>query len=363
VSFIRSMLRGTGIALGVVLGIILLSGLSRAFQSTADASHLYIYTYPGRATLEQVVASMPNTRIADAVSGLVEVPQGQADKYRRNFILKDGIRYAMRVSSPPRFSFAAYRKAVVNQVKAYANGDFGVITMAQTTSKVYAKPLGDYLELMLKTSLKYFIPGLLTGIAVGYICAFLGAVRPGLGRFFDVMQGLLMGIPDFFVVVLLQLLGIYLVKWTGDQVFKILQYNEGTPFVIPFTVIAIFPALLVYGTMKIGIEREWGQNYVLTAYAKGLSYGRIVSRHILRNTAEDVLAVLPKAVTVSLAGMAIAEALCHIVGIGGYYINPKFGIITTLPATCIVLGGMALVLQFIIYLLRLRFTVRPKEAA
>ncbi|MNI92182.1 hypothetical protein D3C73_1499490 [compost metagenome] len=72
--------------------------------------------------------------------------------------------------------------------------------------------------------------------------------------------------------------------------------------------------------------------------------------------------MLPKAVTVSMAGMAIAEGLCHIVGIGGYYINPKFGFVTSLPATCIILGGIALVLQLFIYLLRQWLTVRPKEA-
>lgn len=360
--FLRTIVRGTGIALGVVLGIILLSSMSQAFRSAVDNDHLYLTVYPGRATLEQVTATMSGTRIADAGSGLVEVPKGEAARYRRDFLLKDGVRTAMRVSSPPEFSLPAYKDAVVKQVKDFAAGDFGMIAMRQSGLKTYAKPLEEYLGLMLKTSMKYFLPGLLAGVALGYACAYAGAVRPGLGRVFDGVHAVLMGIPDFFIVILLQLLGIYLVKWTGDQVFKILQYNDGTPYLIPFTVIAVFPALLVYGTMRMAIEREWSQNYVVTAYAKGLSYPAVVRRHILRNTAEDVLAVLPRAVTVSVAGMAVAEALCHIVGIGGYYINPKFGAVTSLPATSIVLGGIALTLHVVLYLLRLRFAVRPKEA-
>lgn len=359
---IRSMLIGLGIALGVVIGIILLSNLSSAFRSTPDLDHLYIYTYPDRATLQEVVHTVSNTRVADAASGLVEVPEGQAVKYRGIFILKFGVRAAMYVTSPPHFSPAAYKDAVFSQLSGYARGDFGVIAMSSSGKKVYTKTLGEYLGLMLKTSMKYYLPGLLAGVAAGYLLAVLAAVSALPGRLLDGIHAVLIGIPDFFVVVLLQLLGIYLVKWTGDQVFKILQYNTGTPYLIPFVTISLFPALLVYGTLRQAVRREWGENYILTAYAKGVPYKRIITKHILRNTREDVLAVLPKAVTVSMAGMAIAEGLCQIIGIGGYYINPKIGQVTSLPATCIVLGGIALILQFIIYLLRQWLTVRPKEA-
>lgn len=358
---LRSVLAGLGIAAGVVAGIILLSSLSGAFQSKPDLNHLYIYTYPDRATLEEVVRAVPKTTIADAASGLVEVPEGQALKYRKEFILKHGVRASMMVASPPQFSLTNYKNSITAQLKKFAKGDFGEIVVTSGL-KQYSKPLSGYLGMMLKASMKYYIPGLLTGVAVGYLLALAGAVWPALGRLFTAVHGILMGLPDFFLVVLLQLLGIYLVKWTGDQVFKILEYNSGTPYLIPFVTISLFPSLMVYGTLRLAVNREWSENYILTAYAKGLPYPKIIIRHILRNTREDVLAVLPRAVTVSMAGMVIAEGLCHIVGIGGYSINPKFGYVTTLTSTCIVLGGIALILQLIIYLLRLWLTVRPKEA-
>ncbi len=354
---IRRILYGLCIALGVAAGIVLLSNLSWAVRSQADMNHLYVYTYPGRATLEEVVPRVPGTRIADAASGLVEVPAGQAEKYRKMFLLKDGVRTAMKVVSPPSLSLSAYKDGVVKQLKAFASGDFGSIYLRSGKFK----PLGDYLRVMIETSLKYYVPALASGVLLGYLGAYLAALLPRAGRLLDGVHGLLLGIPDFFLVVMLQVLGIYLVKWTGDQVFKILQFS-GTPFLIPFVTIAVFPALLVYGTLRLAIEREWRENYVLTAYAKGLSYPTVIRKHLLRNTREDVLSVLPKAVTASLAGMVIAEGLCQIVGIGGYSINPKFAGVTSLTATSILLGGMALLLQLIIYLLRVWLTVRPEEA-
>ncbi|MDF2924921.1 MAG: hypothetical protein K0R57_3835 [Paenibacillaceae bacterium] len=361
-TIIRRTLTGLSIVLGVVAGIILLSSLHAAFRSKMDLDHLYIYTYPERATLEEVVNSMRNTRIADAKSGLVEVPAGQAAKYRGEFLLKHGVRAAMMVASPPTFTLTTYKNSVISQVKRFAHGDFGMIYLQRAGPKEFAKTLGDYLGIMLRASMKYYLPGLLTGVAVGYMLAVAGAVLPWLGRVFDAVHSVLMGIPDFFIVVLLQLLGIYLVKWTGDQVFKILEYNTGTPFIIPFVTISVFPAVLVYGTMRLAIEREWEENYILTAYSKGIPYPRIITRHILRNTREDLFSVLPKTITVSMAAMVVAEGLCHIVGIGGYYINPKFAGVSSLPATCIILGGIALLLQLLIHLLRLRLTVRTKEA-
>lgn len=355
---IRKLLTGVGVLLGVAAGIILLSNLMFAFGSKTDTSRLYVYTYPGRAALTEVVARVPGTRIIDASSGLVEVPAGQAVKYRKEFLLKDGVRTVLGVTEPPKVSFKWYKEAVERQLKEFADGNFGAVYMR--TGK--AVPIGQYLRLMLETSMKYYLPGLLAGVAAGYTGAYLAARLPRAGRVMDGVHGVLLGIPDFFLVVLLQVLGIYLVRWTDDQVFKILQYNSGTPFLIPFVTIAVFPALLVYGTLRLAIEREWKESYILTAYAKGLSYPAVIRKHILRNTREDVLAVLPKAVTASLAGMVIAEGLCQIIGIGGYYINPKFAGYSSLTATCIVLGGIALVLQLIIHLLRLRFTVRRKEA-
>lgn len=355
-------MRAVLIILGVIAGIILLSNLSRAFQSKVLNDRLYVFTYEGRATLQEVVNRVPGTAVLDASSNLVQVPAGKTYEFRRTFILKDGVRSVMWVSSPPSFSFAAYKDGVIKQIKDYTKGNFGDIQL-WTSSKILKKPVQDYLRVMLETSLTYFIPGLLTGVFLGYTGAVLGALRPGLGRFFDGAHGTVMGIPDFFIVTMLQLLGIYLVKWTDHQVYKILQYNDGTPFLIPFVVIAVFPAVLVYGTLRIAIRRELGEGYVPTGFAKGLSFRRIIGNHILRNTTEDVLSVMPKAISVSLGGMVIAETMCHIVGIGGYYMNPKFMLITSLTATSIVLGGIALLLQFVLLLLRKWLVVGTREAS
>ena len=178
----------------------------------------------------------------------------------------------------------------------------------------------------------------------------------------DAIHFFLMGIPDFFVIIVFQLLGIYASSFTTKQIITIVQYGNHVPFLIPFLAIAFVPAMLIYGTLRVAMQREMEEGYVRTAQSKGLGLARILFAHVSRNVIEDLLTVMPRVITLALGNMVMAEVVCSITGLGGYMIHPYSEDISSLPLTCCLLGIFALVLHGIIALLRKLLVVRTKEA-
>ena len=121
--------------------------------------------------------------------------------------------------------------------------------------------------------------------------------------------------------------------------------------------------MLIFGALRIAVAREWEEGYIKTAYAKGLSRTTVILWHMLRNTMADLLSVLPKAVSVAITSMVVAEVMCGIFGLGGYAINSSIYRVTSLPTTCAILAVFAIVCHLVIAVLRKRLVVDTKEGA
>ena len=63
------------------------------------------------------------------------------------------------------------------------------------------------------------------------------------------------------------------------------------------------------------------QDYVLTAESKGLSRGRIIRKHILRNSFIPVMTQLPMSVAMCITGSFFIESIYSIPGIGQYFVT------------------------------------------
>lgn len=203
---------------------------------------------------------------------------------------------------------------------------------------------------MLLRTCTYFIPGLLLAIVLSVFLAMAASIWRRLGTFMDGTYALLVGLPDFFLIVLIQLGAIYATKFLGHYVLLIVQVGDKTPFLIPFLTIALIPSVTIYGTLRIAIARELWQDYV-TALAKGLTRREVLISHVLRNVMEDLLAVLPKATTLALASMAVAEAICGIFGLGGFIVSPALQSVSSMSAICMALALVAMAFHVLYALL------------
>lgn len=352
------ILQGLLVAIGILAGILLISNLDKGID-VISKTEIQVVLLPG-GTLQNVVDTFPGTQITDAEAGYVSVPAAKKTELERQIARHREVQLTLPVVTTPSFDFKRYTEAVKVQFNSYLDGDLGVIGYM---SRPKPLPITDSLPEMLKRSLSYLVPGLFLGIAVGFFAALLAVWKPRAGKFLDAGQGFLMSLPDFFVVVLLQFLAIAINKLAGSPVIIIMQFVKQTPLLIPMLAISILPAALVYGTLRIAFEREWEEGYIKTAYAKGLSRPSVIFVHMMRNTMEDFLTIIPRAVSVALTSLVVVEVMAGIFGLGGYAVNQSIAYVTSLATTCAILAGFSLLVQGLFAILRSRVVVSAKEGA
>lgn len=350
----------------ILIGILLISNINRGFE-TFEQDKIRVYTKVNMK-LADVVAAHPQTAVVDAdqrVPRLVSIPYGEAGKWLPIFRQDKRVAGADTIPLKTHFSMKKYTYEIQSQVKQLLNGNFGhlIYTAYRPTDPPREVPINPQLGKMVARTLSYLVPGLALGLLLGYALSCLAAWKQKVGQVLDAFHAVLLGLPDFFVVVLLQMLGILLAKAMGHNVYNIMQFGDQVPFLIPFLAIAILPGAILYGTLRLAVQREWDEGYIKTAHAKGLSRTQVLYTHILRNTAHDLLAVLPRAVSVAVTSLVVAEVMCAIIGLGGYSVDRRLAGTTALPATCAILAAFVMVTHLLVAVLKRRLVVHTKEGA
>ncbi|MGZ4135780.1 MAG: ABC transporter permease subunit [Tumebacillaceae bacterium] len=340
-----------GATLLILIGILLITNVDKGLETTVPET--YTLKVVGLYSIEDVLHKVPSVQMTDPKQKLVHVSDddynqalGDVRKLRGDLI---------PIDKSPTFSASRYLHAVTKTVTGYTKGDFGIIGFGKGQRP---RPVSDYLGHMIMLTLSYLVPGLLVGIVGGYLGGLVSTLYPKLGRVIDVGHTLIMSLPDFVVVVVLQLLALQVDHFTQYPTILTNQFVNDVPLLIPLLSIALLPAVVVYGTLRIAMEREMEEAYLKTALSKGLSKKRAVLVHLLRNGTEDVLSALPKAVTLSIASMAIAEVMCTIFGLGGYAIDPSIPYVTSLSTTCAILALFALAAKALFWLIREKWVVK-----
>jgi oligopeptide transport system permease protein len=344
--------------LGTLVGIFLLSNLNEAFMNYSP--ELLIVTHRSSVDLKALTDKYPELTIEDTGKDIIRTPYGKSLWFATQLPSISGVIRANLIPIEPAFSMKKYIFELTQKLEHYSRGDFG-------TSGSYGNTKGlqfqDQLKKMIPRTLSYLLPGLLFSVLLGVGFSLLASMRKSLGKLLDGIHMLLMGLPDFFVIVLIQLFAIYASRLTDKRVILIIQVGNEVPFLIPFLAITLIPAVLIYGTMRTAIVREMGEAYVVTAYAKGLGGSRVLIRHVFRNVLEDLLAIMPKATTIAVSSMAVAEVLCNIVGVGGYIIRPFYQDVSALPLMCTLLAVFTISLHGIFALIRKLLVVNTNEVA
>lgn len=351
------ILKGVLITVLVLAGILLISNVDKGVERYAR-DRIQVMVGPG-TPLEAVVLKFKGTRVINEEKGIVGIPEDEAMFYVRKFEREHDVMFATQIPVPPQFKFSVYQSRLKKMIQNYTQGDLGSITYKTNPGREYPvlKSLGD----LVARSFSYLLPGLALGLITGFLLALAAVWKPRLGQVLDGLHNLVLGMPDFFIVVLLQLLAIQVAKAVGHKVFVIYQFVDEVPFLIPMLAISILPAALIYGALRLSVEREWQESYIKTAAAKGLTRNAIILHHILRNTLEDLLTILPRAVSVSITSLVVAEVMTMIFGLGGYAVNPKINSVSSLPVTCAILALFALFMHWAISLLRKKMIVNTKE--
>ena len=218
------------------------------------------------------------------------------------------------IAGPP-FSLAETLRGYGSYVSMLAHGNLGETNIGE--------PVG---QMILRTFFKSFgVLALAMGLAavVGVGLALFGHSRTG-GR-----RGLwplaasiaLLSLPSFVIGALFQLLGARLATGAGINLLPTIGFGWDKHLILPVLVLAIKPSAYMARVTGQVLEETLRQEFVRTAYAKGLSPRMVLFRHGLRTAAPGVLASLGLAMRASIGALPIVELVFVYPGMGFVFLD------------------------------------------
>jgi len=127
-------------------------------------------------------------------------------------------------------------------------------------------------------------------------------------------QWLVESIPDVFVIIGLSDVSFWLNQY-GIGIYFIGSKQIFSGLIVPVLILAMLPAMYMARMVKLAVESQFGQQYVVTAEAKGLKRPRVVQRHIVPNVLPSVLHALPVTVGLLFSNLVMVEYLMYKNGI------------------------------------------------
>ena len=162
--------------------------------------------------------------------------------------------------------------------------------------------------------------GLFLGVLAGY---YKGS---SLDRFLVFFSTLGMSLPSFFSAIIFSwIFGHVLADFTGlnmtGSLYEMDDFGEAhhlqlKNLLLPAFVLGIRPIAVIVQLVRSGLIDVLQQEYIKTAYAKGLSAIQVVYRHALKNTLNPVITAVSGWFASMLAGAVFVEYIFGWRGVG-----------------------------------------------
>jgi peptide/nickel transport system permease protein len=232
------------------------------------------------------------------------------------------------------------------------------------------RPVSEMIGDALPPTVLLALSALTLAVLLALPIALASAVRPYTPLDHGVTVFSLMGIslPGFWFALVLILVFTDRLRWlpaSGIRPVGTVGFAPGDvlPYVIMPTVVlalSILPFLVRYA--RSAIIETLGQEYVLVARGKGLSQGRVLVRHVLRNSLIPVVTLLGLLVPTLLSGSVVVETIFAIPGIGRLALQgalsrdyPVVMTMTVLGAALIVVSNLLTDLSYALLDPRIRY--------
>lgn len=92
-------------------------------------------------------------------------------------------------------------------------------------------------------------------------------------------------------------------------------------YILPVVALGGYSVSYITRLMRSSLLEVMGQDYIRTARAKGLSEGKVITRHALRNAMIPVITVLGPTIAGLLTGSFVIEKIFAIPGMGIYFVD------------------------------------------
>lgn len=196
-----------------------------------------------------------------------------------------------------------YGKFIVNMLQGNFGTDYHGVAVSETLAQAYP------------TTLRLALTALLIEAVIGIIAGVLTGLRRGgfLDNLVLVSTLFLISVPTFVSGFMLQALFANKLHWITASV------PDPTPLsalIIPGFVLGSISMAYIARLMRANIAENARADYVRTATAKGLTRGRVVGVHLLRNSLISVITFLGIDLGSLMGGAIVTEGVFNINGVG-----------------------------------------------
>ncbi len=187
-----------------------------------------------------------------------------------------------------------------------ARGDLGMSEAGSLNLRPVA--VAEILPLLAARSLGLLAVSLFFAVALGVPLGVWAATR---GRYADlpILLASIAGVslPSFFTALLLQLAVIKATQTFGRTVLPVGGFGWDAHLLLPALVLAARPVAQITRVTYTSVREVIKQDYIRTAYSKGLGERAILLRHILRNAAIPVLTTIGLSGRFALSSLPVVE--------------------------------------------------------
>jgi len=199
----------------------------------------------------------------------------------------------------------------VRWISGFVRGDFGI-------SYRDRQPVATTLIQRYPVTVRLALMAAAFAASMGLMLGVLAALKPGswLDRTATTIALAGASIPAFVMLPLLVLYFSLRLKWS-----PVTYEGEWWHLTLPAIALGTRPAALIARITRAAFLDALSQDYVRTARAKGVAWGRTVVRHAGKNAVLPVLTVFGTSVGYMLGGSFVVETIFGIPGIGGLSIS------------------------------------------
>ena len=197
-------------------------------------------------------------------------------------------------------------------------------------SFVSLTPVKNLILQRLSTTISIVGVAYLLALIIAFPLGLIAAVKRSswLDNFINILTFLGLSLPTFFTGLIFIIIFSIQLKWFPFIYQSTLEVTNISSFIsqikqsiMPITVLALAQAAMLIRFIRTAILEEINQEYVRTAYAKGLSQVAVLIKHILRNASIPLVTVIALDLPGIFTGALVTEQIFRIPGIGALLID------------------------------------------
>ncbi len=196
----------------------------------------------------------------------------------------------------------------------------------------------------LSTSINLGLTAAFIALIAGVILGAIAALRRNkiIDKVIMVITTAFVSMPSFIMGTLLLLLFVLKLK-----MFPANGASEGG-LVLPIITLSLYPMAYITRLTRSSMLDVLGQDYIRTAKAKGVSGGKIIFKHALKNSLIPVVTYFGPMLAYIVTGSLVVEQIFAVPGIGRYFVNSITGRdYTLIMGTTIVLAILIVVMNLV----------------